>query len=384
MLALCAGIPSLFAQSGGSILGTVSGFRPEDAAIEVKTDKDVVTAVKIAPGTIVQKVTPGEKDLKNAVVIKPTDLAAGDRVLVRFAPGSEEALRIVVMPAAEIGRRNEADRQDWQTRGLAGVVAAKKGNEITLRMRSFQSEITGTINVNEKTSFRRYAPDSVSFSDAKASALAEVSVGDQLRARGEKSPDGMKVAASDVVFGTFITKAGTITAIDTEKKEITIKDLATNKPLTVKLAVDSQLKRMRDFGAMPGGIAGGMRGPGGPPAGGPPAGMTGRGGPGMGGPRDISQMIERMPPATLEDLKAGESIVVSSTKSAGNGSITAIMLLGNAEGLIRMAAAQAPGGQRANGGNTGIDRLSGMGGIGGGMSGVSGGMGGFELPGLIP
>ena len=318
------------AQSGASLLGTISGFKPEDAAIEVSAEKGAISTIRIAPGTVVQRVAPGEKDLKNAVAIRATDLAAGDRVLVRFVAGADEAARIIVMPAAEIGRRNEADRRDWQTRGVAGVVAAKKGNEITLRTRSFQGEITATVEVNEKISYRRYAPDSVSFADAKASGLAEVSIGDQLRARGEKGPDGMKVTAADVVFGTFVTKAGTITAIDSEKQEITIKDRETNKTLTVKVAADSQLNRMPDFGAVSGGTSGGM-----------PGGMRGPGGPGMAGPRDISQMLERMPSTKFEDLKAGESIVVSSTKNAGNGAITAITLLSNADALIRMACSLA-------------------------------------------
>ena len=49
------------------------------------------------------------------------------------------------------------------------------------------------------------------FAEAKRSGLAEIGVGDQVRARGVKSEDGLKVTAEDVVFGTFVTKAGTIT-----------------------------------------------------------------------------------------------------------------------------------------------------------------------------
>src|ERR1035441_9226364 len=69
-------------------------------------------------------------------------------------------------------------------------------------------------------------------------------------------------------------------------------------------------------GGPPPGMGGAARG--GMPAGGPPGGM-GRGGmPAM----DINAMLERMPVSKLEDLKAGETIVVSSTKGAKSNEVT--------------------------------------------------------------
>ena len=139
------------------------------------------------------------------------------------------------------------------------------------------------VTVTPETSFKRYAPDSVKFADALPSKLAEISAGDQLRARGAKSEDGLKVAAEDVVFGTFLTKGGTITAVNPESKEITIKELGTGKTLLVKLTADSQLKQMPDFGSMMAGMAGGMPGGmrGGPS---PAAGSPAMARPGMSGP----------------------------------------------------------------------------------------------------
>ena len=290
-------------------------------------------------------------------------MAAGDRVLVNLMPGVFEARRIVVMASSDIARRKEADRLDWTRRGILGIVAAKKGGEITLRMRSMQGEKTATVTVSESTRYRRYAPDSVKFADAKASGLAEVSVGDQLRARGQKSEDGLKVTADEVVFGTFLTKAGPITALNVEGKEITVKDLTTGKPLVIKLSADSQMKTLPDFAAMSAGgaHAGGMHAPG-------------------GGAQDLSQMLERMPPARLEDLKVGQTIVVSSTKGASAGQITAIMLVANADILIRMASMQSGGAGRPGAGAAG-----GMGAMGGGMmGGMGGGMGGLDLGGMTP
>jgi hypothetical protein len=349
------------------IVGAVDGFNAESAEIRLKPDAGEIVSVKVTSGTQVLRVAPGEKDLKKAEPIKITDVASGDHVLVNLMPAAFEARRIVVMSSVDIAKRNEADSLDWNKRGVAGIVAAKSGNEITLRKRSMQGEVKLTVAVSDNTQYRRYAPDSVKFADARKSGMAEISVGDQLRARGQKSEDGLKVTAEEVVFGTFITKAGPITAVNVEAKEITVKDLATGKPLAIKLTGDSQVKKLPDFAAMmPSGAA-----PGGNVA---VAGATRA----AKGPPDLTQMLERIPPSKFEDLKAGEMIVVSSTKGASNDQITAIMLVGNAGMLIQMASRQS-GGEGRPAGAAGMGAGPSM--MGGGMA---GGLGGLNIPGMIP
>jgi len=362
------------------VMGTITGFKADTGEIQVKPDEGDAVFVRCGADTMVQRVAPGEKDLKKAAPIQVTDLAMGDRVLVSFVTGSPDARRIVVMAASEIAKAKEADKQDWQKRGLSGVVTAIKGNDIALRSRSMTGEIISTITVGQKTLFRRYSPDSVRFADAKISILADVKLGDQMRGRGEKSTDGLKVAADEVVFGTFLTKAGVITAIDPSTGDVTVKELESGKPLLIRVTAESQVKRMPSFGGgtpgggMPGGRPGGMPGGAMAAAGGGPGGMPG-GGMGMrpGGAPDMAQMLERIPLSKISDLKVGETIVVSSTRGASNRQVTAIMLLGNADLLIQMASAtqarSAQGGLSLNGG--------------GSMGGMTGGTGGLELPGMM-
>ncbi|MEO8372998.1 MAG: hypothetical protein ABI806_27680, partial [Candidatus Solibacter sp.] len=300
-----------------------------------------------------------------------------DRVLATPEPGTSNLRRIVVMSISEIARKNEADKADWTKRGVSGMVASKSGNEVTLKIRTLGGESQAVVTVGDKTTFKRYAPDSVKFAEAKNSKLGEISVGDQVRARGVKSEDGLKVTAEDIVFGTFITKAGTITAVNTETKEITVKDLSNNKPLVIRIAADSQIKKMPDMGAMMG-MGRGAPPAGAPPAGGPPAGMGGAARGGMGGGRggmDINAMLERMPLSKVEDLKPGETIVVSSTKGAKNDQVTAIMMLANAESILQMLAAQSGGGR------SGIPGAGGMGGMG--MGGGMDALGGMGLGGMM-
>jgi len=329
-------------------VGTIAEIRVDTAELVVKPDNAAPLTVKLSSDTVAERVEPGAKDLKTAQPMKASDIVVGDRVLVVMMPDGGVIRRIVDMSSVDITKRNEADRADWNKRGIAGVVATKTGNEITVRMRSMQGEIRTTVTVTDKTTYRRYAPDSVKFAEAKLSKLDEVSVGDQLRARGQKSEDGLKVTAEDVVFGTFLTKAGAVTAVNPETKEITVKELGTNNPLVIKLTADSQLKRMPSMAA-PGG-PGGMTGNRPPGAVAPPAPAPGAVARPAGAGPDIAQMIERMPPGKIEDLKVGETIVVSSTKGAKSDQLAAITLLANADMLIRMATMTAAGGGRPAGG----------------------------------
>ena len=59
------------------------------------------------------------------------------------------------------------------------------------------------IPVSDKTEMRRYAPDSIKFSDAKPSTFVELKVGDQLRALGDREPDGTHFTPQKVVTGAF-------------------------------------------------------------------------------------------------------------------------------------------------------------------------------------
>ena len=370
-MAACAAVvfwssiaPAL-AQPAKSVVGTVSLFKAETAEIEIRPDNGAPVAMKVTADTMAQKVAPGVTDLKKAEPIKVTDVALGDRVLATPEPGTNNLRRIVVMSATDIVKKNEADRMDWARRGVSGVVAAKIGDQVTLKIRTLAGENQAVVTVTAKTSFKRYAPDSVKFADAKSSKLAEISVGDQVRARGVKSEDGLKVTAEDLVFGTFVTRAGTITSVNADTREIAVKDLANNKPLVIRTTADSQIKKMPDMAGMMGGM-----GRGGMPAGGPPG--MGGGGRGM----DINAMLERMPLAKLEDLKVGETIVVSSTKGAKSNEVTAIMMLANADGILQTIAAQSGSGRGAG--------MPGAGAMGGGMSGGMDALGGMGLGGIMP
>jgi hypothetical protein len=306
---------------------------------------------------------------------------------VALQPGTQDLLRLVIMPAADIAKRDEVQREDWRKRGIGGVVTTVGGGEITVQLRSTLPGTAGgsiTIEIGKNTVLRRYTPDSVRFADAVPATIRDVSLGDQLRARGEKNQAGTYISAEEVVFGSFVTKFGEVTAIDPTSRQVTITDAISHQPLTIRLADGSQIKRMPGMtfggpgaagGPGPGGSAG--LGPGQPPS--RPNGANPIGGM---RPPDMSQMLESLPASTLDAIHPGETIVVSATKSTAADHVTAITILANAEMLIRMAS-MSPGGNGRGGagGPTGVPGN----GMPGGMSGMQGGLSleGMQMPGIL-
>ena len=67
---------------------------------------------------------------------------------------------------------------------------------------------------------------------------------------------------------------------------------------------------------------------------------------------DIQTAMERLPATKVDDLKVGGSVIVTSTKGVKSDEVTAILLLANADFLVRMA--QGP----ASGGESGMDAIN--------------------------
>src|SRR5947208_597837 len=144
-----------------SVLGTVVSFNKDAKTLDVRPDNATPVPVKLLAGTVFQKIAPGQTDLKNAAAIAISDVAVGDRVLATLAANWTDALRIVVISATDIAKRDDADRQDWVQRGISGVVASKNGNQILLRpVKAPSGDVKQMITTSDKTKIRRYSPDS--------------------------------------------------------------------------------------------------------------------------------------------------------------------------------------------------------------------------------
>jgi hypothetical protein len=330
ILALLCFVCVSFAQT--RVIGEVTAKTSDQ--ITVKTDAGETVNVPVTAETKVLRIPPGETSLAKASTITFNDVNTGDRVLARTN-------QIIVISKTDLEQKHAADRAEWQKRGSAGKITAVADGKITVKAATGP---TFTVETSPKTSFRRYAPDSVRFNDAKPSSFAELKAGDQVRVLGDKNGD--VVNAEMVVSGAFRNFAGTVISVDTAAGEIKLTDLETKKPVVVKVNSDSMTRRMppmmaqmmasrrsADPSAAPTVPGGG--GPGGPP-GGPGAG-PGRGGP--GGPRDFSQMLERMPALNLSELKAGDALIIASTAGSDTAKATAIAVVAGVEPLLTGPAA---------------------------------------------
>ncbi len=328
-------------------------------AITLAPDSGPDIAVTVEPNARILRIAPGEKDLKNATPVQPQDLQVGDRVRVRGQASADNtsiaALEIIVIPHSELEAKHERERQDWQKRGLGGLVSAVNPTAGTV-----------TISVNGIGGNKDIA---------KPSTLQEIRPGDQLRARGDRSPDGSELAAEEIVTGSFRNVAGLVTTADATAGTLTVQDLLSRKPVQLRITSDSQLHKLPPEmaqriamrfkggaangasatpGATPSGSAtgaGNSASSGAPGSGTRPAGGAmsagnssggamaggGMGGAGMrpGGASDFQSMLGRTPSVTLADLHKGDAVLVVATQGTASTPPTAITLVSGVEPILQ-------------------------------------------------
>ena len=353
-------------------IGAIKAINGNTLTLSQDSGPDITATV--APNARLLRIAPGAKDLKDATAIQVQDLQVGDRVRVRGQASADgnaiAALEVIVMARTDLEAKRQQEQQDWQKRGIGGLVssvdAAAGTVKISVTALSGRKEIT--VQASKNTVIRRYAPDSVKFDDAKASSVQDIHPGDQLRARGERSADGLQVAADEIVTGSFRNVAGTVNSVDASAGTVSVQDLLSKKAVVVKITSDSQLHQLppemaqriaaRLKSSLPPGTPGaggvgsgvaagnGHQGPssGTPPAGGgmggggTGAGMNGGGPPGgmRAGGGDFQQLLNRMPAVTLADLHKGDAVVIVATEGAAS-TATAITLLSGVEPILQAA-----------------------------------------------
>jgi hypothetical protein len=342
-------------------VGTVKAINGNTLTLTPDAGSDVTVIVQDT--TKIVQVAPGQKDLKSAVAISLADLQPGDRILVRSRPApdgkSAVAVGIIAMKSTDVEAKKSQDREDWQKRGIGGLVTAvdPASGTITISTGNGASAKTIAIPTTKNTILRRYAPDSVKFDDARPAQLDQIKPGDQLRARGTKNDDGSEFQADEIVWGTFRNIAGIITSVDPGARTITLSDLIAKKTVVVKVTDQSQLRkipaqmaqmiafRLKGAGAGAGAQGGSQGSSGSQPqagaaaaGGGPPNGGQRPGGAG-GGRGDMQQIVNHLPAATLSDFQKGDAVMVVSTQGSDSAGVTAITLLGGVEAILAAAPA---------------------------------------------
>jgi hypothetical protein len=357
------------------VMGDVTAVNVDAKGLAVKTTAGNSVLVMLDDKTQFKRAQPGSTSLDNATPITLGDVSVGDHVYARGRVSADQhsvpAQLVVVLTKADIAKKQEHDRTEWQRRGIWGTVTSLNPatKEVTINARTPEGMKPVIVAASsDKIDFRRYAPDSIKYSDAKVSSFAELKVGDQLRALGERSADGAKFTPEEIIAGSFKTILGTVASIDAANQTVTIKPGGQKQPLTINVTSNTNLRRLDQqsgqmiaFMAMRAagggaGFGGGRFGGGGQPgasggqrpagAGAQSAGEASR--PegtsqgqssgarrfGSGGSFDINDVIDRQPQATLADLKPGDVVIVSSTTGADPTRVSAITLLVGAEPVL--------------------------------------------------
>jgi hypothetical protein len=325
------------AASRNQVAGTIANVDTAAKQLVVKSDKGDSVTVAATDRTLVLRIPPGETDPKKGAKIALTDLAVGDRVVAvskQPADGkSVDASAILVMTKSDVAQIQQKEQEDWRRRGMTGTVTAMDPAARTVTFRAGMRTVT--LKAADNTMFHRYSPDSARFADAKPSSLGEIKVGDQLRVLGNRNEDGTEVSAEKVVFGTFRQIAATIKSIDPSSGELTVTDLATKKPLTIRISPDSTMRKLPEMQArmLARRYAPGAQQAGAPAAAAPVPGRGAAGGPPRGG-GDVGQMLDSLPPMPISELKPGDAIMVSTTTGSDPSRVTALTLLAGVEPLL--------------------------------------------------
>jgi Domain of unknown function (DUF5666) len=348
-------------------------------SITLTPDSGPEVNVNVLPTTRLLRIAPGEKNLKNATPLRLQDLQVGDRILVGGQASDDAksiaAATIVVMARTDLEAHHQQELQDWQKRGMGGLVSAvdPAAGTVTISVSNLMGKKSIVIHTSKDTVIRRYAPDSVKFEDAKTSSLQQIQPGDQLRARGDRIADGTELNAEEIVTGVFRNFMGTINSVDASSGLISVQDLLSKKAVTVRVASDSDLHKLpaemaqrfamrlkggSGIAGLPGGggasssgTGSGANAPAGAAAGNAPANAppnaqgaaaNAQGGGAGGGTRpaggaDFQQMLSRSPAVAVADLHKGDAVVILATEGTPTSASTVVMLVGGVEQILQAA-----------------------------------------------
>jgi len=340
--------PMALAQAAAQrFVGTITAIAGD--TLTVKTDAGEVHQVQVPASAVIKQLAPGQRDLNSAQTIPLSNLATGDRVLVRLDPNATgstaQALQIVAMKQTDIAQQQQKERDEWARNGSDGLVKSvdPAGGVVVITRGVGAMVKTITVHITPSTRLLRYAPNSVRFADAQPGPISAIQVGDQFHVLGQKNADGSEITATEVVSGGFRNISGVVSSIDAGASTLTVKDLVTKKNVTVHITPDVEMRRLPDMmarmiaaafkGNMPagGGQAGRPQGaaPGQGWSGGQGAQGAGQGRRNGGG---MEQVLSRAPAIKLGDLQKGEAVMLVSTQ--GTTDVTAIKLLAGVEPLL--------------------------------------------------
>jgi hypothetical protein len=151
-------------------VGVVTKIQPGSLTLHTDAGPDLL--IQLGDGVSFLRVPPGATNLNTASKITLSDISIGDRVLVRGRVSEDQksimATAVIVMTKSDLASAREAERLDWQRRGIGGTVQAvnPETREITVLPPAApsapgNSSYAMSIALKSDAVLLRYAPDSV-------------------------------------------------------------------------------------------------------------------------------------------------------------------------------------------------------------------------------
>ncbi|MCA1558370.1 MAG: DUF5666 domain-containing protein, partial [Acidobacteria bacterium] len=250
------------AQSGGGtgsdapsaqnrLVGEVQAANGAAGEFTIKRDDGRTVQLKTEEKVSVLRIPPGQTTTQGAARITLVDVVVGDRVFARGALSADgktfSARQVIVANKQAVAETQASQRADWQRRGIGGRIETVNADrkEITIRTRSREGVAqTVVVDASGKVKFMRNAPDSARPQDAVASSFSDLKVGDQIRARGERSTDGTRFTAEEIMASNIQRTGGTVQSVNAAAGEIVVRNEQNGQTQTIVIGQRSLLRRV--------------------------------------------------------------------------------------------------------------------------------------------
>jgi hypothetical protein len=143
-------------------IGTIKAINGDALTLTATSGPEI--SVTLQPTARILRLAPGDKDLKNATPLQAQDLHVGDTVRVRGSGSPDgnsiSALEVIVITQAAVAAVSDQLRQDWQKRGLGGLVESvdAAAGTITLSIPNLTAKKTVIVHTTKDTVVHRHAP----------------------------------------------------------------------------------------------------------------------------------------------------------------------------------------------------------------------------------
>lgn len=316
-------------------VGEVTAVEAPGRQLKIKTEDGRALTIRLDDATTLRRVPPGATRADEAALTTLAEVKVGERVFARgelSADGLSFAARQVMVSqtaaAAAVGANERGGG-----RGLFGRITALKPETKEIAVLARTPDGAGrqvmVVASSPQVRFKRIAPDSLSAQDAVPSSFAALQVGDQLRASGERSADGARFTAEEIVSGSLLRIGGTVAAVNASTGELTINAQSNGPQFVVRTGARSQLRRITPEAAASferARASAGTRPPPGEMR--APARRTGQ---------TMQELYRGLPVITVNDLKAGDAVLITGTPGTDATHLTVISLLtGEAEFIGRL------------------------------------------------